>query len=147
MKGRYEGIINMPHHVSSERRHMEPLARAAQFAPFAALSGFEGAIAESARLTGRMIELDSDEIERLDRKLCELKRRDFSYQVSIEYFKPDERKEGGAYVVALGYVKSIDLIEGVIFMTDSTKIPIELIINVEELENESEERREKATDI
>ena len=117
---------------------MSASARAAQFAPFAALSGFEGAVFESARLTEERITLDESEIERLDRILFGLRVRNYSVPVDIAYFSPDERKCGGTYVTARGYVKEIDLYGHKVNMKDGTVVPIEYIISIEEIDDEPE---------
>ena len=106
--------------------------RAAQFAPFAALTGFDGVIAETGRLTDAMAELTEGEIAMLDgilrRLAAEIGERP---QAEIEYFCPDGRKKGGAYVRAAGVVKKIDLYSRELEMEDGTVIPIDRIYAVE----------------
>ena len=107
----YDDIINLPHHVSAERPHMPMLDRAAQFKPFAALTGYEAAIAETARLTDTMIELSEDEKAELDRNLAaaaDALRSGAAPRVTLTHFVPDERKSGGRYEDCTGEVRRID---------------------------------------
>jgi hypothetical protein len=108
--------------------------RAAQFAPFAALTGFESCIREKSRLTSRRIELDEYEIERLNYKLRGVCEHIGEMRVAITYFVPDKVKSGGVYITKIGAVKSVSEYQRIIVMDDGTDIPIEEIINVEELE-------------
>jgi hypothetical protein len=128
---RYDDIINLPHHVSKSKPHMSALNRAAQFSPFAALTGYDGAIKETARLTTKRMELDEAEKTVLDEKL-RIVQEQLSSQAEIEitYFLPDEMKTGGAYVSAIGIVKKIDRYERIVVMRDETRIPIEDIIRI-----------------
>lgn len=128
---RYDDIINLPHHVSKSNPHMSTLNRAAQFSPFAALTGFDGAIKETARLTNKRMELDETTETVLDEKL-RIVHEQLSSQRSIEitYFQPDEMKTGGAYISAIGIVKKIDRYEQTVVMRDETRIPIEDIIRI-----------------
>lgn len=100
--------------------------RAAQFAPFAALTGYEESIEETARLTDRRIELSEYEIEELNAKLNfiqeHIKERP---EVTITYFQPDERKEGGTYVTVTGKVRRIDEVNRVIIFENGTEIAVE----------------------
>ena len=125
-KGIYDDIIELPHHVS--KRH-PPLGResyAAQFSPFAALTGYEGIVAESARSTEKRIELDDDAKERISGELSFiLSRPDERIRTSVTYFLPDERKEGGEYVTVAGTVESFDGIERTIRMSDGTVIRLD----------------------
>lgn len=128
---RYDDIINLPHHVSKSHPHMSTLDRAAQFSPFAALTGYEGAIKETARLTNKRMELEETAKNVLDEKL-RIVHEQLSSQPEIEitYFQPDEKKTGGAYVSAVGIVKKIDRYERTVVMQDETRIPIEEIIRI-----------------
>ena len=109
MKDLYEDIINRPHHVSKARPQMSELERAAQFAPFAALTGYDSAIKETGRLTDERIELDEEASTALDMKYQLLMDAlDDEPEVTITYFQPDERKAGGKFVSAVGAVKKID---------------------------------------
>lgn len=128
----YRDIINLPHHVSQKRRPMGRRERAAQFSPFAALTGYDAVIAESGRLTGERIELSEDSRAVLDAKqqllLEHLAERP---EIVITYFLPDEFKEGGAYVCIKGWVKKLDCIERLIIMTNGKKIPMDEVISME----------------
>lgn len=131
-KHRYDDIINLPHHQSTERVHMSLHDRAAQFAPFAALTGHEEAIEETARLTDEKIILDETAIEKINEMLYELSQKLADKQtVSITYFKPDELKQGGAYLTDIGSIKKIDDIEKVVIMDSGMKIKMERILSIE----------------
>ena len=107
MSGNYEDILYLPHHVSGTRRQMSMTDRAAQFSPFAALTGYDAAIRETARLTEEEIELDEYEVAELNRKLQWLAEHKDA-EVSIVHFIKDAKKEGGAYVKDTGILKKID---------------------------------------
>lgn len=126
MSDSYEDIINLPHHVSATRRPMPMEARSAQFAPFAALSGHDEAIDETARLTDGFVELSQDEREKLDRRLAQALMRGGAY-VAVTYFVPDARKAGGAYVRSEGWIKRIDRAEEYLLLADGRKIPLSAI--------------------
>lgn len=122
---RYDDIIHLPHHVSKVHPQMAPGDRAAQFSPFAALTGYEDVLEEAGRLTGERIELDEDAKIILDEKLQMIQKQITArLQVEITYFVPDEKKAGGAYTTAAGWVKKIDRYGQNIIMNDDTKIPI-----------------------
>lgn len=105
--------------------------RAAQFAPFAALTGYEAAVGETARLTSERRELDPQEAEELNRRLTDLAARlKDRPKVTIEYFVPDERKSGGAYFTVAGRVRHISVPEKVLVMEDGTVIPLEDIVSI-----------------
>ena len=108
MTDSYDDIINLPHHVSDRYPHMLMYDRAAQFAPFAALTGHEEAINETSRYTEERIELTEEQKENIDRKLQELRDRGTDCNVRIVYFEPDELKKGGTYVEFRGAVKKIN---------------------------------------
>lgn len=128
----YEDIIHLPHHVSDTHPHMPVLDRAAQFAPFAALTGHEAAIKETARLTDKPVELDDYVKEELNGKLQQIANQIGECpQITVTYFQKDEKKMGGAYVTATGCVKKIDDYEGVVLMTDGLRVPIEEILEIE----------------
>jgi len=128
----YDDIINLPHHVSAPRPHMPVLDRAAQFSPFAALTGYEAAVKETARLTDEQVELDEDSKAALEMKLQILSDELSNHpEVEITYFQSDAKKGGGAYINAIGTIKKIDEYERVLLMMDGTKIPIEAIIEIE----------------
>lgn len=99
----YDDIIHLPHHVSARHPQMPPEERAAQFSPFAALSGHEEAIRETARLTEDCALLDEDRREELNEQLLVLREReDREPEIAVTYFRPDVRKSGGAYVTFRG---------------------------------------------
>ncbi|MFV0353410.1 MAG: hypothetical protein ACK5JF_14065 [Oscillospiraceae bacterium] len=132
MRGKYDDIINLPHPVSATRPQMSLANRAAQFSPFAALTGFEAAIAETGRLTDGRIELAEGTIAALDRKLGILADAvDTKPEIAITYFLQDERKEGGAYVTVTGTAKKIDGFERAIVLADGKKIAIVDILELE----------------
>lgn len=127
---RYDDIINLPHPTSANHPRMSLYDRAAQFSPFAALTGHDAAIKETARLTEQKIELSEDTISRLNEKL-QIVADHLETEVTITYFVPDERKSGGAYVSYTGIVRRIDDYEHTLIMTDKTVIPIEQISEIE----------------
>ncbi len=127
--GAYDDIINLPHPNSAKHPRMSMTDRAAQFSPFAALTGHGAAIEETARLTDRRIELTEEEKTVLDEKLRLL--LETGGEGMITYFLPDERKDGGAYVAKLGTIKKIDPLEGRVILTDRTAIPIKDILEIE----------------
>ena len=108
MKGKYDDIIHLPHHVSSVHPRMPMLDRAAQFSPFAALTGYESAIQETARVTDRRMELDEDAKANLDQKLRLLEMSPEQPPVALTYFQPDGKKSGGAYITITGVIKKMD---------------------------------------
>lgn len=127
----YQDVINLPHHQSATRAHMSNYDRAAQFSPFAALTGYDDAVKETARLTDSKIELDEYELQELNEKLNKIQddlREDA--EVSITYFVTDKKKSGGSYKTISGIVKRIDEYEQLILMKDGTKIPIGDILEI-----------------
>lgn len=129
---KYDKIINLPHHVSSTRPHMSMIDRAAQFSPFAALTGYDAAVKETARLTEQKIELGEYEKAALDQCILLLQERLKELpKVTITYFVPDERKDGGKYVSITGSVKKIDTYAKQILLVNKSKISIENILSIE----------------
>ena len=127
-KSKYEDIIDLPHHVSYRHPRMSRIDRAAQFAPFAALTGYGAAVEETARLTEGLTELDETARALLNEKLRMLADfLDSEPQILITYFRPDERKTGGSYVTVSGTVKMVDEYARTVVMTDQTVIPMEHI--------------------
>ncbi len=122
----YDDIICMPHHVSRTRRHMSAHDRAAQFAPFVALTGFGDVIDGEKRITSRRPDVADDMLELMDGCMAE------GMQVEIEYFKEDERKSGGEIVRIVGNVKRIRREEGCIRMEDGTVIRTADIIGLKD---------------
>lgn len=128
---KYDDIIYLPHHVSSTRPQMPIADRAAQFSPFAALTGHDAAIKETARLTDRRIELDENSKNVLNEKLQMIAEKLKSYPtITITYFLPDEKKNGGSYVSVDGSVKKIDEYNRCIVLSDGIKIPIDEIFDI-----------------
>lgn len=126
--GKYDDIINLPNPTPTCRPRMSALDRAAQFAPFAALTGYEAVVAEAARLTDDRLELSEDmKIILNDKMQMIVDNLDKEPFVTLRYFVPDKRKAGGAYVEVSGIVKEIDEYERCIVMTDGIKIPIEQV--------------------
>lgn len=127
----YNDIIHLPHHVSKTRLPMPMSDRAAQFSPFAALTGYDAAIEETGRLTEDRIILDENEIEILNAKLQSIEEQLENEPVAvITYFQPDKKKSGGTYVTTTGVVKKIDSYEQVIVLTSGLRIPIAEIIQI-----------------
>ncbi len=121
---KYDDILHLPHHVSATRPHMSRLDRAAQFAPFAALTGYAAAIRETARLTEERIQLDEYELAELyDRMRFLIDYLPEHPEVTITYFKPDERKAGGAYLTVKTRLKKMDESGQCILLEDGTTIP------------------------
>ena len=132
MNNRYNEIINLPHHVSKTRPQMPMSDRAAQFAPFAALTGYDAAIKETGRLTDEKIEMDEEALNILNMKFQILvDSLDDEPEVTFTYFKPDERKAGGAYIEVTGTVKKVDDFERLIVMQNGTKMQMDDILNIE----------------
>lgn len=128
----YDDIIHLPHHVSKRHPQMSLYNRAAQFAPFAALTGYEEAIIETARLTAPKVDMMEDNQQLLDRKLALLSHSLREQPtVSITYFHPDKKKSGGQYLTVTGVIKSIRDSERVILMADGKRVSIDTIINID----------------
>ena len=131
MNNRYDEIMELPHHISKTRPQMPMSDRAAQFAPFAALTGYDSAIKETGRLTDERIELDEEALTALDRKYQLLMDTlDDAPEVTIIYFQPDERKAGGQYVSATGTVKKVDTFGRRILLQDGTRIPLDSVYDL-----------------
>ena len=131
MSGKYDDIIALPHPEPRTHPRMSLHDRAAQFSPFAALTGHSAAIAETGRLTDSRITLDESEMTRVDAALQRL--RELLPQaptVSITYFVPDERKAGGSYQTVTGTVRRIDTANGVVLLTDRREVPIADIFDI-----------------
>lgn len=132
MTKEYDDIINLPRHISRKRSPMSIINRAAQFSPFAALTGHDEAVKETARLTDNRIELDEYMKVALNDKLQisirELEKRP---KIKITYFQPDEIKKGGAYIAIENKVKKIDEYKQLIYMVDGTIVPIKDVISIE----------------
>lgn len=129
---RYDDMLNLPHHQSGTRKHMTPDQRAAQFSPFAALTGYEEAIQESSRLTMHRIELSDEEKEILNRKLQILSlHAKEKPNVTVTWFEEDPYKEGGSYVQKTVRISKIDTTTGNLITTDRKTIPLQEIVALE----------------
>lgn len=130
--GPYDDIIDLPHHVSATRPQMPIANRAAQFSPFQALTGYDSAIAETARLTDRRIELGESDIAALEMKLNMLVGRLSDHpEIAVTYYQPDTKKEGGSYITATGQLKNIDDYAHNIVLMNGDTIAITDILDIE----------------
>ena len=135
---KYDDIIHLPHHVSTAHPQMSLIDRAAQFSPFAALTGHDAAIRETERLTDEWVEPDEDRKELLDEKL-QMIRESLSGEkggqnlpeIMFTYFQPDEKKSGGAYLTVSGKVRKIDEYGHQVLLEDGTALSIEYIVDIE----------------
>lgn len=128
---RYDDMLHLPHHVSATRLPMSRQNRAAQFAPFDALSGYGAAIRETARSTESRAELDESAKHRLNQRLQLLLRQADQPEITVTWFRPDDRKDGGAHIRTTGFLKKIDVFRGLLLLTDGTEIPMEDIFRLE----------------
>lgn len=134
MTGPYDDMIHLPHHISTTRPHMPIADRAAQFSPFAALTGHSAAIRETARLTDARRELGIDDQTKLNRQLDILAHHHLDHpEIAITYFESDETKDGGRYVTIIGALKKIDDHKQMIYLTDGHSI---LISDIWEIHSE-----------
>ena len=134
----YDDIIHLPHHVSKTRPQMSMEDRAAQFSPFAALTGYDAAILETGRLTDEKVELGEETRAILDRKqryLAEI--IDTKPEITVTYFVPDEKKSGGAYSTVTGFLKRIDEYERELVLTNGRKIQLAAVFDIESAEFEN----------
>ena len=127
-KDKYADIINLPHHVSRTHPQMSMADRAAQFSPFAALTGHDAAIAEAARLTDVRPILDESVKQEIS-DLIQLAATDSNLVLNIIYFVPDTRKAGGAYMEITGHIKKLIPHEKLLIMDTGTRIPVEEVVN------------------
>ena len=128
MSSAYDDILNLPHHTSAVQPAMPMQNRAAQFAPFAALVGYDALIRETARLTDQKAELDESVKAELNEKLrLLLELLPQQPEVTITYFQPDNRKAGGAYRITSGIVRKFLHSENLLVMMDGSKIPVDAI--------------------
>lgn len=129
----YDDIIDHPHYEPKRHPRMSMLNRAAQFAPFAALTGYDAAIGETARLTETQLELEEYDNQRLNDILVRLAAQVAKRPaITVIYFKPDERKAGGAYHTLTGNLKTIDEATHSLVMADGTRIPLGSVLDLEE---------------
>lgn len=129
---KYGDIIHLPHHVSSVHPHMPVSDRAAQFAPFAALTGYGDVIKETARLTDEEPDLSEDEKQELNYKIqlaCALPGE--KPEIVLTYFVQDDKKSGGACHTARGKIRRIDLDAGQIILEDGLRIPLDCVVDIE----------------
>lgn len=127
----YEDIINLPHHTSKKHPRMSLEARAAQFAPFAALTGYDEVLIETARLTNERIEIDETYKVIIDSKLQIIKEHIKEMPlITFIYFVPDTKKDGGKYVTVAGNVKKIDEYRNVLVLENKMEIPIDEIVDI-----------------
>ena len=124
---KYDNIISHPHHLSAKHPQMSMTARAAQFSPFAALVGYDDAVAETARLTDEKIILDEDAVLSVNRTLSQA---EAGTAVAITHFASDMFKSGGQYLISSGTIKKIDPVEQTVCLTDGTVIKIEDIFDI-----------------
>lgn len=130
---RYDDMLEMPHHVSGNHKQMPLLERAAQFAPFAALTGYEEMIQESMRVTSEKKEISESDQEVLDAKLKYLEMHP-GQAISVTFFVKDKKKKGGRYISRVGVLKQIDPIQKVLILKDKTRIPMEDILDLDKVE-------------
>lgn len=131
---KYADIIGLPHHVSQKHPQMPMAERAAQFNPFAALTGYDDAVKETARFTDEMAELTESRKEALDQKLREIVSAEERPAVTIVYFVPDEYKDGGMYVEITDTIERVDPHRAVIKTGNGTIIPIDSITDISDSE-------------
>lgn len=128
----HENIIDLPHHTSDKHPRMSRENRAAQFSPFAALTGYNAEINEAARLTDEKLELSEDRINDINTKLQIIMDNIDEYpEVTVEYFVTDEKKYGGAYIKITGNIRRIDEHERILIMKDCRNIPIDDIYSID----------------
>jgi len=128
----YDDIIDLPHHVSSRHARMSRENRAAQFAPFAALTGYDASVREEARLTGAKLPLTDEQIDIMNAKMAFLTEKASEHpEISLTFFLADDRKEGGKYVTVTDRLNRIDTVEGVLILSKRNKIALDDILNVE----------------
>lgn len=129
---RYDDIIDLPHHISKVHPRMTVQSRAAQFSPFAALTGYDAAVRETERLTEARIELDDSQKELLAQRLqMLLEVNDTSMEARFTWFQPDGRKTGGEYLTKSGILDSYDALKRVIVLRDGTRIPLDDLYGID----------------
>lgn len=134
--GQYDDILHLPHHVSDKHPPMSMIDRAAQFSPFAALTGYDAAIDETARWTDARRELTEEQQQHIGALLHTLKNREKDLtEVMVTYFVQDRKKPGGSYLTVRGQLKKIDEHAGVLTLRDGMSIPFDDILSLEEAGN------------
>lgn len=132
---KYSDIIILPHHVSSTRRRMTNAERAAQFSPFAALTGFDLDIIEAARITTNRIDIDDEVKQNIADILSKTESpAEYNKNFEITYFLPDNKKDGGEYVIICGKIKKVNTVERNVILEGKVKIPIDEIVKIRETE-------------
>ena len=128
---KYDDIINLPHYEPKYHPRMSKYKRSAQFAPFAALVGYDEQVQECSRLTDKRLEIDDELKEKINNKLNKINELiKNNPEVEITYFIPDEKKDGGKYITEIGNVKRIDYINRFIKLTDNKKIILDDLIDI-----------------
>ena len=128
----YEDIVNLPPHISKKNPQPSMMDRAARFAPFAAITGYEEMVLEEARVTEEQIHLDEDAVALICEKINMIQEFiDEDPEVKITYFEPDKKKSGGAYITITGTPKRVDEYEQLLIMTDGKKIKFDSIYRLE----------------
>ena len=130
MNEKYEKIINLPHHISTTRPPMPKADRAAQFAPYSALSGYEDAVEETARIVDQPIDLDEGEKEKINATLTSILASPYDTKVKITFFRPDSRKSGGVYVTVIGEIGKIDETTREITLIGGAPISIDKVVEI-----------------
>ena len=131
MIGKYDDMLTLPHPTSGKHPRMSAMDRAAQFSPFAALTGYEEAIEETGRLTQQPVELSEEARTELDRRQqILLENIALAPEVYVRYFCPDSRKIGGAYVTARGKLKAVDPVKRILQLQNDTQIPLDAITDI-----------------
>ncbi|MCR5822812.1 MAG: hypothetical protein K6G60_00105 [Lachnospiraceae bacterium] len=131
----YKDIIDLPHHVSQNRTQMPLTERAAQFAPFAALTGFEDDVEETERITDARIEITEDALREMDERMSSLYERISQRpEIILTVFEKDEKKTGGRYTEVSGRLKRIDEIQRVLYLTDGRSVPLKNVVDIREYE-------------
>ena len=138
MNEKYAKIIDLPHHESKTRPRMSRLDRAAQFAPYSALSGYEDAVRETARLTDTKGELDDYEKEKINETLTYLLSSEGRAMAEITFFKPDRKKNGGSYITVTGEIYKIDEVKRKIIMVGGTEIPLDDLVDLQKCKEYSD---------
>lgn len=129
MSGNYDDLLPLPHPTSKTHRRMSRQDRAAQFSPFAALTGYEAVVKEAARLTEKRRTLTEDEVTELDTQLRLAVELDA--EITVTWFRPDARKDGGNYVTSTGRIRKVDELERILTLDNGTRIPIQEVTSVD----------------
>lgn len=133
---KYDDIINLEHHISKKHKQMSLESRSAQFAPFAALTGYDEAVKETARITDSKIFIDDGIKEIINKTIQQIKNNlNNNIQIKVTYFVPDELKSGGKYQTKIGIVAKVNEYLKIIKLEEGTEIPIEEIIELDIIKN------------